>query len=203
MAASTAERVGRGTHVLALPNVLSLVRIAIVPAVVLVLYVPTRGARAVAGLLFLIASITDFLDGWIARRHGVTTALGKFLDPLADKVLVIAVLVMLAAEPPEPRVPAWMAVVITLREFAVTGLRALASSSGVVLAAEELGKYKTILQMFALECLLVHFTWALPGTDLAIDFHAAGMRFLWVALALSVWSGVDYYVRILRRLPLD
>jgi CDP-diacylglycerol--glycerol-3-phosphate 3-phosphatidyltransferase len=200
--ASTAERVGRGANLLALPNVLSLVRVALVPLVVVVLYDPAPGARAFAGLLFLVACVTDFLDGWIARRHGITSALGKFLDPLADKLIVIAVLVMLAAVPPEPRVPAWMAVVIALREFAVTGLRALASSSGVVLAAEELGKYKTIFQMFALECLLVHFTWTLPGTPLAIDFHAAGMRFLWVALVLSVWSGVDYYVRILRRLPL-
>jgi CDP-diacylglycerol--glycerol-3-phosphate 3-phosphatidyltransferase len=202
VAASVADRARDGATVLALPNVLSLLRIALVPLIVVVLTFPGPPARVTAGLIFLAACITDFLDGWIARRHGITTALGQFLDPLADKLLVIAVLIMLAAQPIAPRVPAWMAVVIALREFAVTGLRAIASTGGVVLAAEELGKYKTIVQMFALECLLLHYAWTLPGTSLGVDFHAAGMRFLWVALVLSVWSAVDYYVRTLRRVPL-
>ena len=203
MAASVADHPARGASaVLALPNILSLLRIALVPLIVAVLVFPGPPARITAALIFLVACITDFLDGWIARRHGITTALGQFLDPLADKLLVIAVLIMLAAQPMTPRVPAWMAVVITLREFAVTGLRAIASTGGVVLAAEELGKYKTIVQMFALECLLLHYAWTLPGTSLGVDFHAAGMRFLWVALVLSVWSAVDYYVRTLRRVPL-
>jgi CDP-diacylglycerol--glycerol-3-phosphate 3-phosphatidyltransferase len=96
-----------------------------------------------------------------------------------------------------------MAVVIVVREIAVTGLRGIASSSGILLPAEELGKYKMIFQMFALEALLVHFPYAIPGTGLAIDFHAAGMVFLWVALVLSVWSGADYHVRILRQVRLD
>ena len=129
--------------------------------------------------------------------------LGQFLDPLADKLLVVGVLVMLAAVPPEPRVPAWMAVVIILREIAVTGLRGIASQSGIVVAAEELGKYKMIFQIFALTGLLLHYTYTIPGTALMIDFRAAGMRFLWVALVVSVWSAVDYYVRVLRRIRLD
>jgi CDP-diacylglycerol--glycerol-3-phosphate 3-phosphatidyltransferase len=188
--------------VVSLPNLLSLFRIGLVPVLVVVLFWPGRGARALAGGLFLVACLTDYFDGWLARRSGVTT-LGQFLDPLADKLIVVAVLIMLAAMPPEPRVPAWMAVVIALRELAVTGLRGVAAQHGMVLAAEELGKYKMIFQMFALEALLIHYVWPIPGTGLSIDFHAGGMRFLWIAMALTVWSGVDYCVRVVRRLELD
>jgi CDP-diacylglycerol--glycerol-3-phosphate 3-phosphatidyltransferase len=186
-----------------LPNLLSLFRIGLVPVLVVVLlFWSGPWARALAGALFLVACLTDYLDGWLARRSGITT-LGQFLDPLADKLIVVAALIMLAAMPPEPRVPAWMAVVIALRELAVTGLRGIAAQHGIVLAAEELGKYKMIFQMFAVEALLIHYTWPVPGTGLAIDYHAAGMRFLWVAMALTVWSGVDYSVRVVRRLDLD
>jgi CDP-diacylglycerol--glycerol-3-phosphate 3-phosphatidyltransferase len=166
------------------------------------LFWPTRGARATAGAVFLVACITDFLDGWLARRRGSTTALGQFLDPLADKLIVSASLIMMISHGPSPRVPAWMVVVIVLRELAVTGLRGIAVREGVVVPAQELGKYKMVFQMFAVEALLVHYVWAVPGTPLRIDFHAAGMSFMWVALVLSVWSAVDYHVRILRRVSL-
>jgi CDP-diacylglycerol--glycerol-3-phosphate 3-phosphatidyltransferase len=198
-AADVAPRTGR---TVSLANLLSLLRIGLVPVLVVVLFWSGPAARALAGGLFLIACLTDFFDGWLARRHGVTT-LGQFLDPLADKLIVVAALIMLAAMPPDPRVPAWMAVVIALRELAVTGLRGVAAQHGMVLAAEELGKYKMIFQMFALEALLIHYVWPIPGTGLSVDFHAAGMRFLWVALVLTVWSGVDYCVRVMRRLELE
>lgn len=188
---------------LALPNVLSLFRIGLVPVLVVALLVGTPAARIFAAVCFFVACVTDYFDGWLARRHGITTALGQMLDPLADKLIVTASLIMLAAVPPEPRVPVWMVVVIVCRELAVTGLRSLASSSGVVLPAEELGKYKMIAQMFALEALLLHYTYPIPGTSLAIDFHAGGMVLLWWALVLAVWSGVDYHVRILRTIRLD
>ncbi len=196
--AEVAPRAGRAVS---LANLLSLFRIGLVPVLVVVLFWSSPGARALAAGLFLIACLTDYFDGMLARRHGVTT-LGQFLDPLADKLIVVAVLIMLAAMPPEPRVPAWMAVVIALRELAVTGLRGVAAQHGLVLAAEELGKYKMIFQMFALEALLIHYVWPIPGIGLSIDFHAAGMRFLWVAMVLAVWSGVDYCVRVVRRLEL-
>ena len=202
-ARSVADVVGRGLRVAWLPNSLTLLRVGLVPVVVVVLMWPTPAARAVAGLCFLVACVTDFLDGWLARRHGITTVLGQLLDPLADKLIVAAVMIMLAAVPPEPRVPVWMAVVIVLRELAVTGLRGIASNRGILLPAEELGKYKMIFQMFALEALLVHFPYTVPGTPLVIDFRAAGMVFLWVALVLSVWSAVDYHVRIFRQVRLD
>jgi len=183
----------------ALPNVLSLLRIAIVPVIVVTLMSPGPMARAVAAGLFLVAAITDFFDGWVARRRGVSTALGKFLDPLADKLLVVAILIMLAGTPPEPRVPAWIAVIVASRELAVTGVRGIASHGGVVMAAEALGKYKMTFQIFALFCLLVHYRYAIPVLGLPIDFHAAGMLFLWVALVFTVWSAIDYGVRLARQ----
>jgi CDP-diacylglycerol--glycerol-3-phosphate 3-phosphatidyltransferase len=189
-----AEAVGRGTRVVALPNVLTFVRIALVPVLVLVLCVPTPVGRAVAGGCFLLACLTDFFDGWLARRHGLTTALGQLLDPLADKLIVAAALIMLAAVPPEPRVPAWIVVVIVLREIAVTGLRGIASTGGVLVPAQELGKYKMIFQMFALHGLLLHYTYV------AIDFHLAGMYFLWISTVVSLWSGGLYVARVAREI---
>ena len=188
---------------MALPNLLSLFRIAIVPGVVLLLMSPGPVPRGIAGALFIVASITDYLDGWLARRRKTTSVLGQFLDPLADKLLVAAVLIMLVGAPLEPRVPAWMAVVLVLREFAVTGLRAVASQSGLVVPAQELGKYKMIFQIFALTGLLVHYRYVIPLTHFVVDFHAAGMRFLWIALVVAVWSAVDYYVQVFRRIRLD
>ena len=203
MSTRVAEAVGRGARVTALPNLLTLLRIALVPVLVVALFRPTPGGRAFAAACFLLACLTDFFDGWLARRHGLTTALGQLLDPLADKLIVAAALIMLAAVPPEPRVPVWMSVVIVLRELAVTGLRGIASHGGVLVPARELGKYKVVVQMFALEALLIHYQYALPGVGLEIDFHAAGMVLLWMALVLAVWSGVDYYVRVFKQLRLD
>ena len=197
-----AETVDRGAAVLALPNLLSLFRIAIVPVVVVLLTWTGPLPRAIAAALFVIACITDYLDGWLARRRQSTTVLGQFLDPMADKLLVAAVLIMLAGAPLEPRMPAWMAVVIVLREIAVTGLRGIASQSGLVVPAQELGKYKMIFQMFALTGLLAHYEYPIPFTSLVVDFHAAGMRFLWISLVVAVWSAVDYYVRVLRQIRL-
>jgi CDP-diacylglycerol--glycerol-3-phosphate 3-phosphatidyltransferase len=200
---TVADALGTGSRVAALPNLLSLFRIGLVPVLVVLLMRPDPVTRAIAGGVFLIGCLTDFLDGWVARRHGMTTGLGQILDPLADKLMVASVLIMLAAMPPEPRIPAWMAVVIVLRELAVTGLRGIALRSGVIVPAQELGKYKMILQMFALEALIVHFRYVIPGTSAAVDFHAAGMLFLWMAMVLAVWSAVDYHVRVLREIRLD
>src|SRR6185295_6940843 len=157
-----AEAVGRGSRVTALPNLLTLLRIGLVPVIVIALLDPTPGRRAFAAASFLLACFTDFFDGWLARRHGLTTALGQLLDPLADKLIVSASLIMLAAVPSEPRVPVWMVVVIVLRELAVTGLRGIASTGGVLLPAQELGKYKMLFQMFALEALLIHYPYPIP-----------------------------------------
>jgi len=145
---------------------------------------------------FFLACLSDFFDGYLARRHAYTTNMGKFLDPLADKLIVMAALTMLAAMPREPRVPAWMVVVVVGRELAVTGLRAIASDEGLVLAAEELGKYKTAFQMFAVLGLLMHYP------RLGIDWHAAGMYFLWISMVVGLWSALDYHVKVYRAVGL-
>jgi CDP-diacylglycerol---glycerol-3-phosphate 3-phosphatidyltransferase len=178
------------------PNLLSLLRIALLPLLVYFLTDAGPLFSGLAAVTFFIASLTDFFDGYLARRHGQTTTIGKFLDPLADKLLVTAALVMLVAIDRSPRVPAWMVVVIIGREIAVTGLRAIAASEGIVMAAEQLGKYKMLFQTFAIHCLLIHYQY------LSIHFHAAGIYFLWIALVLAVWSGIDYHIKILRQISL-
>jgi CDP-diacylglycerol---glycerol-3-phosphate 3-phosphatidyltransferase len=177
-----------------LPNLLTLGRIAVVVIIVLLLQNEGAAAGAVAAGLFFFACLTDYWDGQLARKYSLTTTLGKFLDPLADKLLVVAILIMLVAMDREPRLPGWLVVVIVGREMAVTGLRAIASGEGIVIPAEELGKYKMIFQMFALHGLLLHYTYV------SIDFHLAGMYFLWISTVVSVWSGSVYTARVAREI---
>lgn len=172
---------------LSTPNLLTLMRIALTPVLVCLLFFPGPAPSAAAAGVFFVATLSDFFDGYIARSYGSGTTLGKFLDPLADKLVVMAALIMLVAMPRAPRVPAWMVVVLVLREIAVTGLRAMAAVEGEVMAAEELGKYKMVLQSIAVQGLLIHYTY------FHIDFFAAGMFVLWIAMVVSVWSGIDYY----------
>jgi CDP-diacylglycerol---glycerol-3-phosphate 3-phosphatidyltransferase len=173
-----------------LPNLLTLGRIATVFIIVVVLRDEGAGAGALAAAVFFLACWTDYFDGLLARKYSLTTTLGKFLDPLADKLLVVAILIMLVAMSREPRVPAWLVVIVVGREIAVTGLRAIASGEGIILPAEELGKYKMIFQMFALHGLLIHYPY------LGIDFHLAGMYFLWISTVVSLWSGGVYTARV-------
>jgi CDP-diacylglycerol--glycerol-3-phosphate 3-phosphatidyltransferase len=177
-----------------IPNFLSLLRILVIPIIVYLLNFTDPASSLMAAALFLSASITDYFDGYLARRTRSVTDLGKILDPLADKLLVAAVLIMLGAmdRPNEPSVPAWLVVVILARELAVTILRGIALSEGIVMQAEKLGKYKFILQAFALCSLLIHYNyWGL-------DFFAAGMYFLTLSAVVAVWSGVNYYAQFFR-----
>jgi len=171
------------------PNVLTLCRIATVPLIVYLLQFTGPGASAAAAAVFFAATITDFLDGYIARSYGSGTNLGKFLDPLADKLIVMAALVMLAGMPRSPHVPAWIVVVLVSRELVITGLRAIAAVEGKIIAADELGKYKMVLQCIAIQGLLLHYTY------FHVEFFAAGMFMLWIAMVVSVWSAVDYFVK--------
>jgi CDP-diacylglycerol--glycerol-3-phosphate 3-phosphatidyltransferase len=177
-----------------LPNLLTFLRIALIPVLVVLLTDPRPTASILATLTFFAASWSDFLDGYLARRWGISTPLGQLLDPLADKLIVAAALIMLAGMNRTPAVPAWMAAVIIGRELAVTALRAVALGQGLVVPAEELGKYKMIFQMFALHGLLLHYPF------LGVDWHVGGMYFLWLALVLGLWSGIDYHVRVIKRL---
>jgi CDP-diacylglycerol--glycerol-3-phosphate 3-phosphatidyltransferase len=177
-----------------LPNFLSLFRIAIIPALVYLLTFPDPLSALLAAFLFFIASLTDYLDGYLARRHRTVSNLGKILDPLADKLIIVAALIMLAAidRPGEPTVPAWLVVVVVARETAVTILRGIALTEGVVMEAEDLGKYKFILQAFAVFALLVHYRY------FGIDFYVAGIYFLVLATLIALWSGVNYHVKFFR-----
>ena len=177
-----------------LPNLLSLLRIALIPFLVYCLSDTDQVSSLMAAGIFFVASLTDYFDGYLARKQGHTTILGTFLDPLADKLLVMAALIMLATGNRFPRVPAWMVVVILGREIAVTGLRSVAAGEGLVLPADQLGKYKTLFQVAALHGLIIHYQYGF------IDFHIAGMYFLWIALALGLWSGLNYHITVARQL---
>lgn len=166
------------------PNLLSFLRIAAIPFVVLFLFSPSPLASFLAALFFSAASTTDLLDGYIARQQKTETKVGKLLDPLADKLLINSGLIMLI---PLDRVPAWIVVLIIGREVAVTGLRGVAAAQGLVIAASRWGKAKTIFQSIALIGLMLHYTY------LGIDFHLLGTFLLWIALAITLWSGIDYF----------
>ncbi len=139
-----------------------------------------------ATIVFSSASLTDLLDGLFARRQGLESTLGKFLDPLADKLLISAALIMLI---PHGRVPAWIAFVIIGREIAITGLRAILSEKDVLMSASKLGKYKTGFQIAAIIPLLIHYAY------FNIDFHIVGTVLLWIALILTLWSGTRYIMK--------
>ncbi|MGO9605651.1 MAG: CDP-diacylglycerol--glycerol-3-phosphate 3-phosphatidyltransferase [Candidatus Binataceae bacterium] len=176
------------------PNVLTLLRMASVPILIWLLSHTGPLPSAIAAGVFFLATITDFFDGYLARSYNSVTSMGKFLDPMADKLVVTAALIMLVGMSRTPHVPAWMVVVLVVREIMVTGLRAVAAAEGMVMAADDLGKYKMALQVIAIHGLLIHYTY------LHVDCFAFGMFVLWIALIVSVWSGVDYYIKVLRAL---
>jgi CDP-diacylglycerol--glycerol-3-phosphate 3-phosphatidyltransferase len=177
-------------------------RVLLIPGVLYFLdnYSPLRSF--IAGGLYLISAAGDALDGYLARSRGQVSVLGKFLDPLADKLVVTAVLVFMVAL---GRVPAWIVVVMIARDLAINGLRSVASAEGLVIAASEGGKIKTALQLVAIMMLIVHFRYPVLGLSVPpIDYHRAGMMVLWVSLIMSVMSGVDYvrkFVQVLIRQP--
>ncbi len=181
------------------PNLITLFRIIIVPLVVLLLYVPAGDvsfARSMtAFVLYILASLTDLLDGYLARRYEMVTPLGKLLDPLADKLLVCAALIMLI---PPGRVPAWMVVIVVAREIGVTALRGVASTEGLVIAASPLGKAKTLLLNIGVAALILHY----PFWGLGVVFGPRyvewfGLAFLSAGIVLTAWSGFDYFLRFL------
>ena len=173
-----------GQKVSNLPNILTFIRLGCIPLVLIFLAFEGRVWSFLAASAFGLAFITDFLDGFFARRYGAVTDLGKFLDPLADKILVIATMIMLI---PLGRIPVWMVILIVTREIAVTGLRAIAASEGIVIQAESLGKLKTILQSVSVLALCLYYPY------FGFNFHKLGMIVLWGALAFTLWSGFDYF----------
>src|SRR3989440_3039370 len=171
---------------LTLPNVLTVLRILAVPVIVVALLAATPNGDALAAGVFALAALTDGLDGYFARSRGAVTTFGKLMDPLADKLLIVAALISLVSL---HRLAAWVAMVIIARELAVTGLRALAAERGVVIAASWLGKVKTILQVAALFALI-----AANPAPTWVDV------LVYAAVAMTVISGIDYFFGLRRRL---
>jgi len=170
-----------------LANNLTLFRIVIVPILIVIfLYSTSKNSCLIAASLFALAAFTDWLDGYIARRQNLITSLGKFIDPLADKILVSVTLIMLLSL---NRIPAWMVAIIIAREVAVTSLRIAVAHEGIIIEASKLAKYKTAFQLVAAEGLLIHYTY------FNINFHLVGLTLLWIALLITLWSGLIYFVK--------
>ena len=168
------------------PNVLTVLRILAVPVIVVALLGETPNGDTLAAIVFALAAFTDTLDGYIARSRGSVTTFGKLMDPLADKLLIVAALVTLVSL---DRLAAWVAMVIITREVGVTVLRAVAVEEGVVISASWLGKVKTILQVGAVFALIMFHP-----APLAVD------ALVYVAVAMTVISGIDYFFGVRRRI---
>jgi CDP-diacylglycerol--glycerol-3-phosphate 3-phosphatidyltransferase len=173
-----------------LPIGLTVSRIVLVPFLIVFLISSSRVHAVIAAAIFILASLTDWLDGLVARRRNQVTTLGTLLDPIADKLLVAAALVSLLQI---DKIAAWMVVVIVGRELAVTGLRAIAAGVGVIVPASRLAKWKTVSQYVAITMLIIEKG---MGSE---PFHAAATGVLWVALGLTIVSAVDYFYRFFRK----
>ena len=168
-----------------LPNKLTIFRVMLIPFFVLCFYMPAIPFNnVIACVIFCVASITDFLDGYLARRDGLVTNFGKFMDPLADKLLVGAALICLIET---GQLPAWAVVIIISREFIISGFRLIASDNGVVIAASYWGKFKTVTQMVMVILMLLN----IPG----VIFPVITRFVMWAAIILTIVSLIDYIIK--------
>jgi CDP-diacylglycerol--glycerol-3-phosphate 3-phosphatidyltransferase len=177
-----------------LPNLLTFLRIALIPVVLFLLADGTPRANFWSAIVYIASAITDALDGWLARRQGLISVLGKFLDPLADKLLVMATLVWLVYMGRLPTLGVAAVIVMIGRELSVTALRSIAMSEGVVIAAGRGGKDKTALQMVAILLLILHHTYVIDFgfTQITADLNQVGLTLLYVSLVLAITSGGEY-----------
>lgn len=176
-----------------LPNKLTLTRILLIP--VFVACMETIGTDYyIAFIVFAIASFTDFLDGNIARKRGLVTTFGKFMDPLADKLLVLSAFVLLSAH---GQIPSWITIVILARELAITGFRTIAASKGLILAAGKSGKIKTVTQMMT---ILIFLANDLPFLGLSFSL---GTCFMYLACVMTIYSGAEYIIKNINVLDLE
>lgn len=180
---ATSKIASKEESMLNLANKITLLRILLTPLVILLLYFPAPVTCIIAVLLFILASVTDWIDGYIARRENMVTSMGKFLDPLADKVLICSVLIMFVQL---GWAQAWVVIVIVCRELVVTGLRAIAIDEGIVLAADKFGKAKTVLQITAIVPLTLHFP------IFGIEIWPIGTWLLYASMIVAVISGTNY-----------
>ncbi len=168
------------------PNKLTLFRIATVPIIVILLLFPNKICTFIAALLFSAAAVTDYLDGFYARKRGLVSTLGKVMDPIADKLLVSSAFIMLTSM---GWVAAWIVCIIIGRELAVTGLRNIIAEKGEDISASNLGKYKTGFQIAAIIPLMIHYPF------FGLNVQVIGALFLWGALVFTIWSGADYFIK--------
>ncbi|MDH5586332.1 MAG: CDP-diacylglycerol--glycerol-3-phosphate 3-phosphatidyltransferase [Nitrospirota bacterium] len=183
----------RGESSLNLPNSLTLLRILLIPVFVWLYLEPTPERTFWAGLVFSAAAFTDFLDGYLARRSGQITNLGKLLDPVADKLLVASGLILLVQM---QQVAVWLAIVMIARELIVTGARAVAAKEGFIVPADTLGKYKVVGQIGGILCLIFQGAWL----EAQVILSVVGILLLYTALVFSLVSGWRYLVLIFKKL---
>jgi CDP-diacylglycerol--glycerol-3-phosphate 3-phosphatidyltransferase len=179
-------------EILNAPNLVTLARIALIPFFVVLLLAESRRNSFYAALVFGLASATDYVDGYLARRLHLITTFGKFIDPLADKLITMSAYIACVHL---GRLPAWVAIVIIGRELIISGLRTVAMSEGLVIAASQGGKWKTALQLVGIVALVVHYRYPI---DLllwrgVVDFQQVGMVLTYLSLVFAMTSGVDYF----------
>ncbi len=171
-----------------LPNKLTILRICLIPFFVLCVKLPSMGMQIAAVAIYVVACATDALDGHIARSRGLVTNFGKFMDPIADKLLVMSAMIVLTYQ---HRMPDWVCILMLAREFLVSGFRLVAVENGVVIAAGPLGKLKTVFQMVSTIALMLFVPVEEPGGALSV----VAVVLMYIALALTVVSGADYIWR--------
>ncbi|MBA4396766.1 MAG: CDP-diacylglycerol--glycerol-3-phosphate 3-phosphatidyltransferase [Syntrophus sp. (in: bacteria)] len=174
-----------------LPNTITMLRIGIIPVLFLLLVSPGQTGSLVIAAVFVVAALTDLLDGYIARRYQIVTTMGKFLDPIADKLVVNTAMILMI---PIGRIPAWIVAIIIIRDFTVDGIRTIAVSEGIIIGASRLAKQKTLCQVVAVTALMIHYPF------LGADAHLVGIVILYIALFLTLYSGLDYLMKFFREI---
>jgi CDP-diacylglycerol--glycerol-3-phosphate 3-phosphatidyltransferase len=169
-----------------LPNTITLLRIGIVPFLFILLLEPGEFWSLILAILFVIASITDVFDGYFARKYNLITTMGKFLDPIADKLIINTAMILMI---PIGRIPAWIVAITIIRDLIVDVIRSIASSEGYYIQASSLGKQKTLAQNIAVTALMINFS------IFGVNAHNVGMVILYIALFLTIYSGFDYFIK--------
>jgi CDP-diacylglycerol--glycerol-3-phosphate 3-phosphatidyltransferase len=172
-----------------LPNTITLTRISVVPFLFVLLLSPGKFWSLVLAVSFIAVSLTDLIDGYIARKYSLVTTMGKLLDPIADKLLVNTAMILMI---PIGRIPAWIVAITIIRDLLVDWIRSASSSEGFVIQASRLAKQKTFAQNMAVTALMIHYS------IFSIDAHVVGMVILYIALGLTIISGMDYFVKYYR-----
>ena len=172
-----------------LPMWITMSRILVVPVIVSLMYPNSLLTNVLAALMFMLASVTDYYDGYFARKYNAVSNMGKFMDPIADKILVTSILIMLATG---QRIDPIMVIIILARDNFIGGLRSVAAAEQIIIAAKPVGKWKTALQMVAIPAVMIDQPW------LGIPFEKIGYWVLWISVILSVTSGFQYYVGYLK-----